>query len=152
MCFRLHLFVRKWDATKQSVLNRTTTTTNSSNNSNNTNNNYNNTQVGWASAGAAGGATAGAGGHATGAAQPLGSRKANSMSIFIGNLSFDIDEETIRATFEKCGKVADIRFMMRDGQFKGCGHVDFYDTDGVEEAVKLNGSMLMNRAMRVDYA
>ena len=87
-----------------------------------------------------------------GAKQALSKRPAACQSVFIGNLSFDITEELVRQTFAHCGDIKEVRFLQRDGQFKGCGFLDFHDSSPVDLAIKLNGSLVMNRAMRVDYA
>ena len=38
------------------------------------------------------------------------------------------------------------------GDFKGFGHVQFYNADSVDAAVKLAGTDVNGRAIRVDYA
>ena len=42
--------------------------------------------------------------------------------------------------------------MEKDGEFKGCGFVEFAESWSTDEAVKLNGSDVMGRPMRVDYS
>jgi hypothetical protein len=78
----------------------------------------------------------------------------NCKTIFVGNLSFDIDEDTIRSTFGDCGEITNVRFATdrETGQFKGFGHVEFGDTSAVDEAMKLVGTDVMGRAIRIDYA
>lgn len=75
-------------------------------------------------------------------------------TVFCGNLSFNIDEETLRAAFAECGEIKEIRFAEdRDtGEFKGFGHVEFIDSESTEKAVSLAGTDIMGRAVRVDYA
>lgn len=104
-------------------------------------------KVGWASAGAGGGVIA----SDKGSAQPLSKKPVGCYTVFVGNLPFDIEEPALRTSFEHCGNIKDVRFLMRDGKFKGCGFVDFHDPAAVEEAIKLNGTVFMGRAMRVDY-
>lgn len=59
-----------------------------------------------------------------------------------GNLSWDIDEDTIRSTFASCGEITGVRFATdrETGDFRGFGHVDFADEDGPDAAVKLAGT------------
>lgn len=77
-------------------------------------------------------------------------------TVFCGNLSFDIDDDKMGA-FAKdagCGEVKAIRWLTdRDsGDFKGCGFVEFWDTDSVDAFVKKNGEDLLGRSIRVDYS
>jgi nucleolin len=73
-------------------------------------------------------------------------------TVFLGNLSFQIDENAVRTHFANCGEISNIRWVERDGQFKGCGFVEFAASEGTDKAVALNGSDLMGRAVRVDYS
>jgi nucleolin len=74
--------------------------------------------------------------------------------VFVGNLSFNIDEDTIRETFKDCGEISNIRFAedKETGQFKGFGHVEFVESEATDKAVELAGTYVMDRPIRVDYA
>ncbi|XP_078128006.1 RNA-binding protein 34 [Sander vitreus] len=72
-------------------------------------------------------------------------------SVFVGNLSFEINELTFRRHFEKCGPVEAVR-LVRDqnsGLGKGFGYVLFESADSVQLALELDGSQLEARAIRV---
>ena len=75
-------------------------------------------------------------------------------TVFVGNLSWDIDEDSLRAHFAECGEVVSVRFAedRETGAFKGFGHVEFAESDSTDEAVKLAGTYLMDRPIRVDFA
>ena len=75
-------------------------------------------------------------------------------TVFVGNLSWDIDEDTLRGAFKDCGEITAIRWGedKQTGEFKGYGHVEFSDTDATDKAVALAGTMVMGRALRVDFA
>jgi len=78
-------------------------------------------------------------------------------TVFVGRLSDDIwdeDGSQLKEFFSDCGAVSNVRFMTdRETQaFKGCAWVDFEESESTEEAVKLNGSELMGRNVKVDYA
>jgi len=49
------------------------------------------------------------------------------VSIFVGNLTFDVTEENLRTAFKDCGAIAEIRMAIdrRTGEKRGFGHVDF---------------------------
>ena len=77
-----------------------------------------------------------------------------SKAVFLGNLSFKVDENTVRSHFSKCGDIEDVR-LVRDsstGIGKGFGYVNFKTTESVELALKLNGSLLTQREIRVSRA
>ncbi|KAM9460959.1 RNA-binding protein 34 [Clarias gariepinus] len=72
-------------------------------------------------------------------------------SIFVGNLPYDIKELPVRQHFEECGQVEAVR-LVRDrntGEGKGFGYILFESTDAVMLALKLNGSQLLDRKIRV---
>lgn len=74
--------------------------------------------------------------------------------LFIGNLSFDIDDDGIKAFFKDCGEIVDV-FWLKDrdtDRFKGCGFVTFDSVDAACKAVEMNGQELMGREIRIDFA
>ena len=81
-------------------------------------------------------------------------KQAGCTTVFIGNLSWDVDEEAIRSTFEGCGEIKEIRFAedRETGRFKGFGHVEFADTMSTDQAVALAGTDIVGRPIRVDFA
>ncbi|XP_070806893.1 RNA-binding protein 34 [Pituophis catenifer annectens] len=77
----------------------------------------------------------------------------NKRSIFVGNLPYEIDDETLRNHFLECGNVTGVR-IVRDrstGIGKGFGYVLFETTDAVHLALKLNQSELQGRKLRVQH-
>merc|ERR1711965_1152087 len=56
-----------------------------------------------------------------------------SESVFCGNLSWSITEESLRAAFADCGTLTNIKWLEKDGEFKGIAFLDF---DSVEAATK----------------
>eukprot|EP00467_Chlorarachnion_reptans_P015545 CAMPEP_0114519244 /NCGR_PEP_ID=MMETSP0109-20121206/18893_1 /TAXON_ID=29199 /ORGANISM="Chlorarachnion reptans, Strain CCCM449" /LENGTH=398 /DNA_ID=CAMNT_0001699957 /DNA_START=67 /DNA_END=1263 /DNA_ORIENTATION=+ len=76
-------------------------------------------------------------------------------TVFVGNLSFDIDDDAMRGFAKGCGEITNIRWLTdRDsGDFKGCGFIDFASVEGVDKFItEKNGSDLMGRTIRIDYA
>ena len=75
-------------------------------------------------------------------------------TVFVGNLSWEIDEDTLRHTFAECGEISAIRFATdrESGEFKGFGHIEFADTASTDKAVAMAGTDIMGRAVRVDFA
>ncbi|ESO93494.1 hypothetical protein LOTGIDRAFT_161597 [Lottia gigantea] len=78
--------------------------------------------------------------------------KANhNKSIFVGNLPFGIGEEDIREIFKVCGEVENVRIIRdnKTGLGKGFCYVAFKKKDQVELALKLDGTGLKKREIRV---
>jgi len=71
-------------------------------------------------------------------------------TVFIGNLNYNISEDEVKVFFAQCGDIVDVRWPK--GEFKGFGWVEFTTTEAPDEAIKLAGSDLMGRAIRIDYA
>jgi len=77
-----------------------------------------------------------------------------SKSIFLGNLHFGIEEDQVRKHFQACGDIIDVR-LIRDsftGIGKGFGYVNFKSSDSIELGLKMNGSSLEGRDVRVSRA
>jgi len=83
---------------------------------------------------------------------PLSERPDNCYSVFLGNLDFNITEDDVKKHFKDCGELKGVRWMQKDGEFKGAGFAEFATTEAVDKAVKLCGKEIIGRAARVDYA
>jgi len=77
------------------------------------------------------------------------------MNIYVGNLSFDVNEEDLRKAFEEFGKIESVN-VIKDkytGQSRGFGFVEMPDKAEAQSAVKgLNGKELKGRALSVNEA
>ena len=74
-------------------------------------------------------------------------------TVFVGNLPFDVEEDQLREVFASVGNVDRIRFATaEDGSFKGFAHVQFSDGASTDGAVKMAGTDINGRSIRVDYA
>ncbi|KAM9324221.1 RNA-binding protein 34 [Gastrophryne carolinensis] len=75
----------------------------------------------------------------------------NKKSAFVGNLPYDIEEESLRNHFSECGTIEAVRIVRdnKTGIGKGFGYVLFKGADGVHLALKLNNSELLGRKIRV---
>jgi len=77
----------------------------------------------------------------------------SSSTVFVGNLSFDSTEDSIREFFSQCGNVNAVRIAKNEeGKMKGFCHVEFDSNEAVVNAIKLAGSQLDGREIRVDEA
>ncbi len=75
-------------------------------------------------------------------------------TVFAGQLSYTIDEETVRDFFKDCGEIAAIRWLndKNTGEFKGCAFVEFSDPAAVDLAIAKQGQSVAGRPIRLDYA
>ncbi|KAI3326321.1 hypothetical protein HD806DRAFT_443211 [Xylariaceae sp. AK1471] len=84
--------------------------------------------------------TPGAEGSATNGADPAAAGKPNNASrkIYVGNLSFQVTEDDLRAQFEKCGEIDWVKVATFEdsGKCKGYGWVKFREAESASWAVK----------------
>jgi RNA recognition motif-containing protein len=78
-----------------------------------------------------------------------------STRLFVGNVSFDANEQQLRDLFGQIGTVLDARIVMdRDtGRPRGFGFVEMSSASEASQAIQqLNGRELAGRALRVNEA
>jgi len=77
------------------------------------------------------------------------------MNIYVGNLSYDVTDETIRQAFESFGEVTSAR-VIKDkytGQSRGFGFVEMPGQSQAQTAIKsLNGKELLGKQISVNEA
>ena len=77
----------------------------------------------------------------------------NQCTIFVGNMSFDSNKDSLEDLFKECGDIKDIRIPTRDdGKPRGFAHIEFANEGAVEKALKKNGTELDGRNIKVDVA
>ena len=75
--------------------------------------------------------------------------------LYVGNLSFDTTEDSVRTLFAKAGTVVSVDIIKdRDtGRMKGFAFVTMNSNEEAQNAIKiLNEKMLDDRAIRVNIA
>lgn len=80
--------------------------------------------------------------------KPRGCKK-----LYMGNLSYNIDDETIVDFFKDCGTMIGLRWLTHKGseEFRGCGFVEFEKAEDAENAMKLDGKELLGRNIWLDW-
>lgn len=74
--------------------------------------------------------------------------------VFVGNLSFNVSDETLWSFFSDCGDIDYVR-VVRDHKSnvgKGFGYVQFLDRSSVALALKCDGNEMDGRKLRVSRA
>ena len=77
------------------------------------------------------------------------------MNIYVGNLSYEVNEEDLRQAFEPFGQISSARVITdRDtGRSKGFGFVEMPNDAEAQSAISdLNGKELQGRALKVNEA
>ena len=77
----------------------------------------------------------------------------NGTKLYIGNLSYDIDDNTIIKFFEPCGELIGLRWLTRKetGEFRGCGYIQFKESSMADLASAKDGEILMGRPIKIDW-
>ena len=77
------------------------------------------------------------------------------MNIYIGNLSYKVDENDLKGIFEEYGEVTSVKIIKDkySGRSKGFAFVEMTNNDEAKTAIKeLNGGELDNRKVIINEA
>ena len=77
------------------------------------------------------------------------------MNIYVGNLSYDTDDQALREVFEKYGSVDSVNviFDKYSGRSKGFGFIEMPDNSEAQTALdELDGKELDGRNIKVNQA
>ena len=77
------------------------------------------------------------------------------MNIYVGNLSYDMNEDDLRSSFEDHGAVDSAKIIMdrESGRSKGFGFVEMPDDSEAKAAIReLNEAMVSGRPLKVNEA
>lgn len=78
-----------------------------------------------------------------------------SSTLFVGNLSWNVDDNTLYEEFKFCGDILSARVVTdRDTQrSRGFGYVDFANSAAAEEAFnKMQGAFIDGRELKIDFS
>ncbi|KAI7973868.1 hypothetical protein EIK77_001067 [Talaromyces pinophilus] len=79
----------------------------------------------------------------------------NSPNLFVGNLSWNVDEEWLRREFESFGELSGVRIMTEreTGRSRGFGYVEYADASSAKAAYEAKkDTELDGRTINLDYA
>jgi RNA recognition motif-containing protein len=77
------------------------------------------------------------------------------MNIYVGNLSYSMSEDELRAAFSAHGEVSSVKILSdrETGRSRGFGFVEMPNASEGEKAIaQLNGKEIGGRALRVNEA
>jgi cold-inducible RNA-binding protein len=77
------------------------------------------------------------------------------MNIYVGNLSYEVNEEDLKVAFEAFGQVETVKVISDNytGRSKGFGFVEMPNNSEAQSAIdSLNGTELKGRALNVNTA
>lgn len=76
----------------------------------------------------------------------------SSRTVFVGRLSWNVDNDWLKSEFEECGEVVAARVQMdrNTGRSRGFAYVEFANPASVEKALKLSGKEIDGREVNVD--
>ncbi|KAF9456091.1 hypothetical protein BDZ94DRAFT_1276534 [Collybia nuda] len=88
---------------------------------------------------------------ANGDAAPAGAEE-ETKSIFVGRLSWSVDNDRLAQEFSQCGEVvsATVQMDRNTGKSRGFGHVHFATAEAVEKALAMNGHEIDGRPVNID--
>lgn len=75
--------------------------------------------------------------------------------LYVGNLSFKADNDSVRAAFAPFGEITDVHVVLdrETGQSRGFGFVTMGSAEAAQKAIsEMNGAMLDGRALKVNEA
>lgn len=74
--------------------------------------------------------------------------------IYVGNLAYTTDEETIREAFGAFGQIESVALIKdrETGRPKGFGFITFDSDQAAQDALELNGKELDGRSIKVNIA
>lgn len=84
------------------------------------------------------------------AADQANKEEIDSRSVFVGNVDYACTPEEVQQHFQSCGTVNRVTIRTNKfGQPKGYAYVEFLETEAVQEALRLNESVLHGRQLKV---
>ncbi|RZC57918.1 hypothetical protein C5167_005220 [Papaver somniferum] len=77
-------------------------------------------------------------------------QKTGSKKLFVGNLSFSLEQEDLEEFFKDAGQIVNVQFATHgDGRFKGHAIVEFATEESVQKALEMNGQDLMGKSVKL---
>lgn len=77
-----------------------------------------------------------------------------STTVFVGQLSWNVDNDWLQSEFAECGEVVSARVVTdrESGRSRGFGYVEFTTAEAAQKAMELAGKEVDGRAIKVDVS
>jgi nucleolin len=77
-----------------------------------------------------------------------------STTVFVGQLSWNVDNDWLQSEFAECGEVVSARVVTdrESGRSRGFGYVEFTTPEAAQKAMELAGKEVDGRAIKVDVS
>lgn len=87
-------------------------------------------------------------------AAPAADGEVPSTTVYVGGLSWNVDNEWLKSELEVCGEVVSARVVTdRDsGKSRGFGYVEFTKPEFAQKALEMAGNEIDGRAIKVDLS
>lgn len=84
--------------------------------------------------------------------EPAAEDSGETKTVFVGRLSWNVDNDWLASEFAECGEVTSARVQMdrNTGKSRGFGYVTFATAEAVEKALALTGKEIDGRPINVD--
>lgn len=83
-------------------------------------------------------------------ATPKTEKGKNENTVFVSNLNYDLEEDSLETIFSKCGEISEIRLIQNfKGKSKGYAYVEFKNFDSVKKSLALDRQLVQGRPMFV---
>ncbi|KND02937.1 hypothetical protein, variant [Spizellomyces punctatus DAOM BR117] len=83
---------------------------------------------------------------------PINKAEEIARTVYVGNINSNVTEEDVRQCFGGCGPIAHVKMAGDPGQVTRFAFVEFITQEGASEALKQNGIMLGDRALKVNHS
>ncbi|GAB1597512.1 squamous cell carcinoma antigen recognized by T-cells 3-like [Argonauta hians] len=71
-------------------------------------------------------------------------------TVFVSNISYELDEDNLEEIFSKCGEISQIRLVQNyKGKSKGYAYIEFKSSNSLEKALKRDRELVEGRPMFV---
>ena len=77
------------------------------------------------------------------------------MNMYVGNLTFSVNEDDLKAAFSEFGEIENVKIIKDrfSGQSKGFGFVEMPSNSEADKAIKaLNGTPIKGQAIKISQA
>lgn len=86
--------------------------------------------------------------------EPRPAEERSSKKLYVGNLSYDVTADDLRAAFEKYGEIVDVTVLVFEdtGKSRGFGFVEYANEEDAQKALEMDSQDMAGRPLKVNLA